>query len=92
MRQLDSTQEYAKTWVGTMVYMSPERLAASASAGGGYSFAADIWSLGLSLLSVALGRYPFRETVYWELLKVGTLAAHTYTHTPTRARPCAAVH
>ena len=68
VRQLgEGTQDqYAKTWVGTMVYMSPERM--SSSSGSGYSFPADIWSLGLSIFSVALGRYPYQDIAYWELL------------------------
>jgi serine/threonine protein kinase len=68
VRQLgEGTQDqYAKTWVGTMVYMSPERM--SSSSGSGYSFPSDIWSLGLSIFSVALGRYPYQDIAYWELL------------------------
>lgn len=66
-RQMDdSTQAYAKTFVGTMVYMSPERLGSSPN---GYGYPSDIWSLGLSILSIALGRYPYADTSYWELLK-----------------------
>jgi len=39
--------------VGTRSYMSPERLQGSQ-----YSVASDLWSLGLSLLEMALGCYP----------------------------------
>ena len=45
----------ASTFCGTLTYMSPERLN-----GAPYSFGGDVWSLGLSLLTCALGRYPFR--------------------------------
>jgi serine/threonine protein kinase len=44
-------------WVGTTTYMSPERLR-----GDDYSFSADIWSFGLTLVEAALGRYPFTQT------------------------------
>ena len=44
----------ATEWIGTMTYMSPERLS-----GDCYSFSADIWSLGLVLVEAAIGRYPF---------------------------------
>lgn len=42
------------TNVGTFMYMSPERLANEP-----YSFASDIWSIGLTMLELALGRYPY---------------------------------
>jgi serine/threonine protein kinase len=38
---------------GTMAYMSPERIE-----GGMYGVSADVWSLGLALLTLALGRLP----------------------------------
>ena len=43
----------ANSFVGTRSYMSPERLQGSQ-----YSVASDLWSLGLSLLEMALGCYP----------------------------------
>ena len=43
----------ANTFVGTRSYMSPERLQ-----GLNYSVASDVWSLGLSLVEMSLGRYP----------------------------------
>ncbi|XP_065672583.1 dual specificity mitogen-activated protein kinase kinase 1 isoform X2 [Hydra vulgaris] len=43
----------ANTFVGTRSYMSPERLQ-----GTHYSIRSDIWSIGLSLVELALGRYP----------------------------------
>lgn len=42
------------TFVGTLVYMSPERVL-----GQDYSFAADIWSLGLCVYELASGVYPY---------------------------------
>lgn len=44
--------------VGTIRYMSPERLA-----GAGYGVAADVWSLGVVLLEMAARRLPFDTTV-----------------------------
>jgi serine/threonine protein kinase len=46
--------EAATAWVGTVTYMSPERLT-----GCGYSFSADVWSLGIVLAEAAVGRYPY---------------------------------
>jgi serine/threonine protein kinase len=54
----------ASTFVGSMSYMSPERLE-----GGSYSFNADIWSLGMSILSCVLGGHPLGKNAgYWDLL------------------------
>ena len=44
------------TFVGTSRYMSPERITH-----GSYSFPSDVWSLGLSLLEAATGKYPLPE-------------------------------
>jgi len=44
----------AASWVGTVTYMSPERIR-----GATYSFSSDIWSLGLTLLEAATGRFPY---------------------------------
>ncbi|XP_076356667.1 dual specificity mitogen-activated protein kinase kinase 1-like [Tachypleus tridentatus] len=43
----------ANSFVGTRSYMSPERLQ-----GTQYTVQSDIWSLGLSLVEMAIGRYP----------------------------------
>ncbi|KAJ2449875.1 MAP kinase kinase (MEK) [Coemansia sp. RSA 2336] len=45
----------ANTFVGTASYMSPERMN-----GGSYTVKSDIWSLGLTLMELALGRYPLK--------------------------------
>eukprot|EP00043_Microstomoeca_roanoka_P007882 m.76188 g.76188 ORF g.76188 m.76188 type:complete len:396 (-) comp14013_c5_seq3:108-1295(-) len=42
------------TFVGTMRYMSPERLL-----GEEYTVKSDIWSLGISLIEMATGNYPY---------------------------------
>lgn len=43
----------ANSFVGTRSYMSPERLQ-----GTHYSVQSDIWSMGLSIVEMAIGRYP----------------------------------
>ncbi|KAG1652570.1 Dual specificity mitogen-activated protein kinase kinase 1 [Nymphon striatum] len=43
----------ANSFVGTRSYMSPERLQ-----GTYYSVQSDIWSMGLSLVEMAIGQYP----------------------------------
>lgn len=52
--ELDSTKEMCATFIGTHAYMSPERLG-----GKPYGFASDIWSLGITLVECALGRFPY---------------------------------
>jgi len=47
----------ANTFVGTSTYMSPERIQGSQ-----YSIKSDIWSLGISLIELAQGRFPFSDS------------------------------
>ncbi|WVQ82774.1 hypothetical protein IAT38_004906 [Cryptococcus sp. DSM 104549] len=47
----------ANTFVGTSTYMSPERIQ-----GAPYTIKSDVWSLGISLIELALGRFPFSDT------------------------------
>lgn len=55
----------AKTNIGCQSYMAPERIAgggmqqSGAQSGGTYSVQSDIWSLGLSIIECAMGRYPY---------------------------------
>lgn len=42
------------TFVGTSTYMSPERIQ-----GEQYSVKSDVWSLGVTVIELALGRFPF---------------------------------
>ncbi|PNH03249.1 Mitogen-activated protein kinase kinase 1 [Tetrabaena socialis] len=51
---IDSTLAQCNTFLGTVTYMSPERINNLS-----YSFAADIWSLGLAAVELATGRYPY---------------------------------
>ncbi|KAJ8323528.1 hypothetical protein BDV3_001635 [Batrachochytrium dendrobatidis] len=44
----------ANTFVGTSAYMSPERIQ-----GGKYSVQSDVWSLGMTLMELVLGKFPF---------------------------------
>ncbi|KAL7417127.1 kinase-like domain-containing protein [Mrakia frigida] len=47
----------ANTFVGTSTYMSPERIQ-----GAPYTVKSDVWSLGISLIELALGRFPFSDS------------------------------
>ena len=59
----------AKTNIGCQSYMAPERIsgggmASAGAAGGTYSVQSDIWSLGLTIIECALGRYPYPPETY----------------------------
>ncbi|KAG0495604.1 hypothetical protein HPP92_000295 [Vanilla planifolia] len=43
-----------ETFVGTVTYMSPERIQNQS-----YSYAADIWSFGVAMLECATGKFPY---------------------------------
>ena len=62
------------SWVGTVHYMSPERIS-----GGTYSYDSDTWSLGVTLLELATATFPYggggggggariQRLGYWDLL------------------------
>ena len=52
--QLANSVTKCNSWVGTVTYMSPERIS-----GGAYSFDSDVWSFALSLVECATGRFPY---------------------------------
>lgn len=63
--RLGEALKSAHTFVGTVTYMSPERINGEA-----YSKPSDIWSLGLSIMACALGRTPVRTAGgYWSILQ-----------------------
>lgn len=65
-RDLDAGVSKVDTFVGTIAYMSPERLH-----GGKYTYASDIWALGISIVECILGRYPFdKPQSYFDYLDV----------------------
>lgn len=49
----------AKTNIGCQSYMAPERIKSLNPDKSTYSVQSDIWSLGLSILEMALGAYPY---------------------------------
>mmetsp|Transcript_34635 Transcript_34635/g.68099 ORF Transcript_34635/g.68099 Transcript_34635/m.68099 type:complete len:418 (-) Transcript_34635:71-1324(-) len=50
---LADTEDFCTTYVGTALYMSPERIKTEQ-----YSYPCDIWSLGMTLVTCALGKCP----------------------------------
>ena len=55
----------ANTFIGSLTYMSPERIKNEP-----YGCPADIWAVGLTLLTVALGRCPITDNGkgFWSIL------------------------
>ncbi|WOK93010.1 mitogen-activated protein kinase kinase 3 isoform X1 [Canna indica] len=51
---LDNSVAMCATFVGTVTYMSPERIRNE-----NYSYSADIWSLGLTILECGTGKFPY---------------------------------
>jgi len=65
--ELDSSMVNCTTFVGTFLYMSPERFGSEP-----YSFPSDIWSFGLTIMECSTGEYPYARggggKSYWELM------------------------
>ncbi|KAL9256230.1 Mitogen-activated protein kinase kinase 4-like protein, partial [Drosera capensis] len=58
-RILNETMDPCQSSVGTIAYMSPERIDTDRNEGRYNAYAGDIWSLGVSVLEFYLGRFPF---------------------------------
>mmetsp|Transcript_23160 Transcript_23160/g.33953 ORF Transcript_23160/g.33953 Transcript_23160/m.33953 type:complete len:685 (+) Transcript_23160:159-2213(+) len=57
---------HQNSFVGTLNYMSPEKIMNSS-----YSFPSDIWSLGITLITVIEGKHPYalHGSNYWDLVR-----------------------
>lgn len=64
--EIANTAAFARTFVGTVKYMSPARIK-----GNPHSAKSDIWSLGLVVLECALGKYPYGDDIsnFFDFLK-----------------------
>lgn len=54
-RVLETIGQKVATFIGTHKYMAPERVISDE-----YSIPSEIWSLGMTILEMGLGRYPFQ--------------------------------
>jgi len=65
-KAMDGTAvKFANSFVGTVTYMSPERIVGEA-----YGFPGDIWSFGVTMFTVAEGEFPFKgdDLGYWGMI------------------------
>ena len=51
-------------FVGTLLYMSPERVQGQ----GTYSYSADIWSFGLTIFALAMGKPPHSKLPHFDVV------------------------
>ncbi|KAL6560033.1 Dual specificity mitogen-activated protein kinase kinase 4 [Orobanche gracilis] len=58
-RVLAQTMDPCNSSVGTIAYMSPERINTDLNHGQYDGYAGDIWSFGVSILEFYLGKFPF---------------------------------
>ena len=55
-RVLETIGQKILTFIGTHKYMAPERILSDQ-----YSIPSEIWSLGMTILEIGLGKYPFQS-------------------------------
>eukprot|EP00456_Euglypha_rotunda_P069307 TRINITY_DN6092_c0_g2_i6.p1 TRINITY_DN6092_c0_g2~~TRINITY_DN6092_c0_g2_i6.p1 ORF type:complete len:271 (-),score=22.60 TRINITY_DN6092_c0_g2_i6:22-771(-) len=63
MTQLRDTMDQTSTFMGTLAYLSPERVSA-----GGYGLPSDTWAVGMTLIFCALGQLPFASEDYFDVM------------------------
>ena len=56
--KMQNTYGVMGTFIGTVTYMSPERIV-----GKPHTSTSDMWSLGLTLLELATGHFPYYKKV-----------------------------
>ncbi|KAF8608940.1 kinase-like protein [Ceratobasidium sp. AG-I] len=67
----------AKTNIGCQSYMAPERIKGeSLNNLGTYTVSSDVWSLGLSIIELALGAYPYPPETYSNVFAQLTAIVH----------------
>ena len=63
-RQLRDTSDLTTTFLGSLCYMSPERIQQES-----YGLKSDVWSLGIIIYQCSIGKYPFGgpRVAFWDL-------------------------
>ncbi|EJD02889.1 kinase-like protein [Fomitiporia mediterranea MF3/22] len=67
----------AKTNIGCQSYMAPERIKGESQNNlGTYTVSSDVWSLGLSIIEISMGRYPYPPETYSNVFAQLTAIVH----------------
>ncbi|PSR88586.1 hypothetical protein PHLCEN_2v5113 [Hermanssonia centrifuga] len=67
----------AKTNIGCQSYMAPERIKGESQNNlGTYTVSSDVWSLGLSMIEMSLGHYPYPPETYANVFAQLTAIVH----------------
>ncbi|KAL1695468.1 kinase-like domain-containing protein [Schizophyllum commune] len=68
----------AKTNIGCQSYMAPERIQGESRGQGDatYSVSSDVWSLGLTIVEIGVGRYPYPPEAYENVFSQLTAIIH----------------
>ncbi|EKM80658.1 hypothetical protein AGABI1DRAFT_71099 [Agaricus bisporus var. burnettii JB137-S8] len=67
----------AKTNIGCQSYMAPERIQGESQNNlGTYTVASDVWSLGLSMIEIGMGKYPYPPETYSNVFAQLTAIVH----------------
>lgn len=67
----------AKTNIGCQSYMAPERIKGESQGNlGTYTVSSDVWSLGLSMIEIGMGRYPYPPETYSNVFAQLTAIVH----------------
>ncbi|XP_050210685.1 mitogen-activated protein kinase kinase 5-like [Mercurialis annua] len=87
-RILAQTMDPCNSAVGTIAYMSPERINTDLNHGQYDGYAGDVWSLGVSMLEFYLGKFPFAvgRQGDWASLMCAICMAHPPEAPPTASR------
>jgi mitogen-activated protein kinase kinase len=67
----------AKTNIGCQSYMAPERIKGESQNNlGTYTVSSDVWSLGLSMIEIGMGKYPYPPETYSNVFAQLTAIVH----------------
>ncbi len=75
----------AKTNIGCQSYMAPERISGgqfmqTGASDGTYSVQSDVWSLGLTIIECAMGKYPYPPEVSSTIFSQLSVSVHAALH------------